>query len=833
MRMRCVFGSTCVLMRATEGTDMAATDLQLAPRARELSHEALAFTVPADWLGFATTEEINTDGEWAGQERALAALELGLSVRHAGFNIYVCGLTGTHRERELAALLGRFTGEQPTPGDRVLVQNFRNRDHPRALYLPAGWGGRLRQDLRELIEELRRVLPKTFREETFEEEKQRLSEQFGEQGEAISRQLAEHAAQAGFALQPGPGGEVVFIPLKDGRPMEPRELEALDAPAQNDLKRRQRELGREVKSVIRQQHTLFGKLAREVKGAERRVAAELISPMIEEIAERYPQEDVRAYLMDVHGHILDNLAEFRESSPPPMPSLPFVVPVSEEEPSPDYEVNVLVDNSARQGAPIIVEPSPTYRNLFGAVERMVDRFGKLVTNFTRVTAGSLLRAHGGCLVINIIDALSEPLVWRALKRALKNQKLEIEAYDPFALFATSMLKPEPMSFDTRVVLTGPTEVFQLLYFLDEEFSSIFKVRADFGFEVAGDQSRQNFIAQVARIAAEEQLPPFTTDAVARLIEFAVRSVGDRRKLPSQWNELSDIMREAAFWSAKGQQAQVAGSAVEQAIEQRHFRLNRIEAKTHELIRDKILLVDVDGKRVGQVNGLAVMDVVGYDFGRPSRITASVSMGSAGLIAVDREAKMSGKTYDKAVFIIAGYLRNVYAQDFPLSLSASLSFEQSYSGIEGDSASAAELFALISALSGVPLRQDLAVTGSVSQFGDIQPIGGVTEKVEGFFFTCREIGLTGGQGVVIPVQNVNNLIPCREVVEAVKAGTFHIYPVRTIDEGLEVLTGMKAGDVHEPATIHHRVARRLRELAEGSRLFAAPQPVAATTRVEDK
>jgi len=524
---------------------------------------------------------------------------------------------------------------------------------------------------------------------------------------------------------------------------------------------------------------------------------------------------VRGYLDEVREHILDDLSAFQEQKAQPQMPVPFMMPGAqpEEETWLDYEVNVLVDNSELEGAPIIVEPLPMYKNLFGATERMVDRYGKLVTNFTRVTGGSLLRAHGGCLIVNVIDALMEPLVWRALKRALKTRQFEIEAYDPFAMFATTTLKPEPMAIDTRVVLVGPTETFELLYYYDEEFSQIFKVRADFGFDAEGDDARRNFVAQVAHIARDAKLPPFTAAAVGSLMEFAARSVGDRRKLPSQWSDLEDIMREAAFWSRKRERERVADADVRQALEQRSFRLNRVEARIRELIRDKVLLVDVEGRRVGQVNGLAVLSMGGYQFGRPSRITASVSMGSLGLIAVDREAKLSGKTYDKAVLIISGYLRQTYAQDFPLSLSASLSFEQSYSGIDGDSASAAEIFALISSLSGVALRQDLAVTGSVNQFGEIQPIGGVNEKT----------GLTGQQGVVIPQQNVDNLLLDHDVSEAIREGRFHVYPIRTVDEGLEILTGVRAGAADEERTVHGRAAERLRQLAKGLRSFAAPTP----------
>jgi len=808
------------LSSPSDGNPAEAMELQPSSAVRELDYGALCFPIPPFPDGFTTTADVTPSSDWSGQGRAVAALELGMRIRHAGYNIYVTGLTGTHRAEDLAELLQQFTVGQPTPGDRVLVQNFRNPDRPRALYLPAGSGRRLHDELRQLVDELRQLLPKTFRGETFEEEKERLSERFSGQGEAINRRLAEHAQQGGFALQPAPSGEVVFIPLKDGRPMTEEEGSQLTEEERADLRRRQRELGREVKAVMREQQTLMRQLGREVKQAERRVADETITPLINELVERYTSDDVRVWLGDLKVHMLDHLSAFQEQPPTPqVPPFMFFSGAGEEDALLNYSVNVLVDMSGAQGPPIIVEPWPTYKNLFGAVERMVDRHGRLITNFTRVIAGSLLRAHGGCLIINLMDALAEPFVWRALKECLKTGHLEIEAYDPFALFATAVLKPEPMQIDTRVVLTGPPEAFQILYLYDEDFREIFKVRADFGEEADGDSARDNVVAQVTRIAQREGLPPFRADAVARLLEEAARRLGDRRKVPSQWSELADTMREAAFWARKEQHDAVDACDLQQAIEQRTYRSDRIEAKIRELIRDGTLLVDVDGSQVGQVNGLAVLNVGGYEFGRPSRITAVVSMGAQGVIAVDREAKLSGKTYDKAVFIISAYLRHQYAQDFPLSLAASVSFEQSYSGVEGDSASAAELFALVSALSCVPLRQELAVTGSVDQFGVVQPIGGVNEKIEGFFRVCRTVGLTGRQGVIIPARNVDNLVLGHEVLEAVRGGQFHIFPIRTLDEGIEVLTGAKAGAVNEPGTVHHCAAHRLRMLAEGLRRFA--------------
>lgn len=800
-------------------------EIKPAAAPRELTADEVAFSVPAEGLGFGTTAEIELLPDWVGQERALAALELGLGVGHAGYNIYVSGLGGTEREPTLAALLTELTRNFPRPGDRVLVQNFQNRDRPRAFYLSAGQGKQLRRDLQELVDDLKQLLPETFRKETFEEEKEQLAERYGHEGEEIAKGLQQRAAEKGFALQPHPQGGILFIPLKNGHPMEPSELEKLSEADQNDLRQRERELSREMKTMLRRQQALGRRLAREVKAVERRVAADVITPLIEEIAQRYESTDVQRYLTDVREHMLDNLDAFRE---PQQQAAAFPFPGmfagSPESGLTDYEVNVLVDNSSTSAAPILVEASPTYKNLFGAVERMVDPSGKLVTNFTRIKAGSLLRAHGGCIVVNAMDVLSEPMVWRALKRCLKSGELEIEAYDPFALFATSTLKPEPIRIATRVVLTGPGELFQLLYFFDEEFQQIFKIRAEFGFEVDADGARRNVIAQAARVIRAEGLPPFSAAAVARVLEYGARLVNDRRKLPSQWDELADVLREAAFWARKGRHDTVDVSHVEQALEQRIFRLNRVEEKLRELIHDAVILVDVDGSRVGQVNGLAVLNIGGYEFGRPSRVTAAVAMGNQGIINIEREAQLSGRTHDKGVLIISGYLRHVYAQDFPLSLSASICFEQSYSGIDGDSASSTELFALLSSLSGVPLRQDIAVTGSVNQWGQIQPIGGVNEKIEGFFATCQAVGLTGRQGVVLPIQNLDNLVLRPQVTTAIRQGQFHLYPIGSVDEGLEVLTGRRAGSVSESGTIHSLAAQSLRRLADGLRQFA-PQPPA--------
>ncbi len=775
--------------------------LQPAPAPQPLSAEELAYVAPETKAPAAEPAQ----DAWQGQERALGAIEMGLAIDHSGYNIYACGLEGTHRERELADLIRGFLADKPIPGDRVLVHNFSNPDRPKALDLPAGAGCQLRKDIHDLIEDLESDLPKTFRGETFEEEKESLTERYGREGEEIQRQLTKQAAEAGFALQLDSSGDIGFIPIKDGKPMTQEELEALGEQGLAEQRERRRKLMREVKSVMRRQTALVRQLSRGVRQAERRVAAEAIRPLIDEIDQRYDSTEVSHYLRELADDLLDNLQIFQEAPPQPMP---FAMFAPREDARTNYEVNVLVDNGDAKSPPVLVEPWPTYRNLFGAIERVVDRQGKLVSNFTRVTAGSLLRASGGCLVINLRDLLSEPLVWRALKECLKRDEVEIETYDPFAMFTASTVKPEPTAISTRVVLTGPDYLFQLLFAYDDEFREIFKVRADFGRETDAGQNHASIAAQIERIVREEGLLPLDPGARPAILEQAARSVGDRRKLPTQWDELGDLLREASYWAGKAGHDRIESSDIDETARQRDFHNSRTETKIREMIRDRTLLVDVDGSRIGQVNGLAVLGLGGYRFGRPSRITAVTSPGAHGVIAIDREAKLSGKTYDKGVLIISGYLRHVYAQSAPLSLSASLAFEQSYSPIDGDSASAADLFAIISSLSRVPLRQDLAVTGSVNQFGDVQPVGGVTEKVEGFFRTCEAIGLTGKQGVILPKSNVDQLLPDRALMDAIAAGTFSIYPIETIDQGLELLTGIRAGTIDEAGTVHHAAAEQL-------------------------
>jgi ATP-dependent Lon protease len=485
----------------------------------------------------------------------------------------------------------------------------------------------------------------------------------------------------------------------------------------------------------------------------------------------------------------------------------------------EYKVNVIVDNSQTQTAPVFVEEVPTYRNLFGSIDRTVDRRGRLVTNFTQIKAGSLLRANGGYLVFNIEDALTEPFVYKSLKRTLKSGCMQIESFNPWIPFSTGELRPEPIPINTKVVVLGNPMLYYMLRFYDEEFPLVFKIKADFGTEMPrGEKEQMQYARFVAAMVRDEHLKAFTREAVGEIIRFGSRAVGDKTKLLTHFSQTADLIREADYF-AHSQKAEFVDSLhVEQALRNRIYRSDRIAEKIRELIEEGTLLVDVQGSKIGQVNGLAVIDLGDYAFGRPTRVTASVGLGTEGLINIEREAKLSGRTHDKAVLIIGGYLRNVYGRNRPLTLSASICFEQTYSGVEGDSASAAELYVLLSTLAQIPIRQDIAVTGSINQWGQIQAIGGVNEKTEGFFDVCREVGLTGHQGVCIPHSNVRNLILRKDVQQAIADGVFHIYPVSTIDEGLEVLTGFKAGSADEEDTIHWLVSQQLTRMMEQMKGF---------------
>jgi len=802
------------------------SELQAAPPPRELALEETDVDLDPATLDFETTAELEPLDTIIGQDRAMEALDVGLGIHQEGYNIFVAGLTGTGKMQTIRQTLRRRLEGTPIPDDWVYVHNFDSSDEPWALRLPPGKGRQLTDDMAHLVEHLREELPKAFQQEDFGREKERLSEKF----EILIRQeveeLSKKANELGFELHTNPEGNLFFLPLIDGEPLKSEDqLKALSEEERERIESQQKELAKEASRMLGEQRELHKQLREEVRGAHRRFGGHVVRPLIDGMKQSYRDHPrVLTYLDRVADHILTNLSDFREGDKPELKQGPVpgsMIVASKGTPFLEYQVNVVVDNSRSKGAPVIIEEVPTFRNLFGSIEKTMEFPGRLTTDFAQIKSGSLLRASGGYLIFNIEDALTEPLVYKNLKRVLKSGRLQLEGYDPLSLSGSGGLRPEPIPIHTEVVVVGPPWLYHRLRVFDDEFGSIFKVKADFGTEMPRDQEQQmNYARFIAKLCKEEGLLPFSRDGVVELIRFGARQTDQKDKLSTRFSEIADLVREASFCSQRSGADVVCDKCVREAFTSRTFRSDRIAEKIRELTKDGTLLIDTRERKVGQVNGLAVVGMGDYSFGRPCRVSASLGLGTEGVINVEREAKLSGRTHDKGMLILSGYLRDKYGKDKPLALSASLCFEQSYSGIDGDSASSTELYALLSNLAETPLRQDIAVTGSIDQWGEIQAIGGVNEKIEGFFDLCKELGLTREQGVCIPASNIQNVVLREDVRQAVAEGQFHIYPIRNVDEGLELLTGIRAGTPEEEGTLHWLVDRRFRAMARALRDFDA-------------
>jgi ATP-dependent Lon protease len=770
-------------------------------------------------LAFKTTKEVEPLDTIIGQDRAMEALDVGLGIHQEGYNIYVAGLTGTGKMETIRQTLRQRLEGTPVPEDWVYVNNFDNSDEPWAIRLPPGQGKQFAEEMDHLVEHVQENLPKAFLEESFGEEKERLSEKFEMLiGQAVEK-LSERASRLGFEFHTSQDGNLFFVPLINGQPLKSEEqAKALSEAERARIERDQKELAKEASRMLEEQRELQKELRDEVRRAQRRQGAHVVHPLIQGLKESYRDHPrVQEYLERVSEHILNNLSDFREGEKQkvqhgPVPGSVIIAERISE--FLEYKVNVVVDNGRTKGAPVVIEEVPTFPNLFGTIEKTVEFPGRVVTDFTQIKSGSLLRASGGYLIFNLEDALTEPLVYKNLKRALKSGRLQLEAYDPWSLFRAGGLRPEPIPIRTKVVVVGPPWLYHTLCIYDDEFAAIFKVKADFGTEMPRQNEEQrNYARFIAKLTKDEGLRPFSRDAVVELVRFGARQTEEKDKLSTRFSEVADLIREASFFAGRDGAEVVQQAHVGSALESRVFRSERIAEKIRELTRRGILLIDTRERKVGQVNGLAVIDMGDYAFGRPCRVSASLGLGMEGVINVEREAKLSGSTHDKGIMILSGYLRDKYGKDKPLALSASICFEQSYSGIDGDSASSTELYALLSNLAAIPLRQDIAVTGSINQWGEIQAIGGVNEKVEGFFDVCKETGLTGHQGVCIPASNVQNVVLRKEVRQAIADGKFHLYPIKDVDEGLELLSGVKAGAPDQEGTFHWLVDQKLLAMAE--------------------
>lgn len=806
----------------------------------EVPVENLRWRCDPETLPFQTTEEITPCKEIIGQQRAIEAIRTGLEMKSLGYNIFVTGLAGTGRFTTIKCVLEEMNVTGNVPNDICYVNNFKNPDMPHMLSLPAGQGNALKKEMEALIEGLKKKIPLIFENETYLSKKKEVVEKYRNKQAEMFRDFEKKVNKENFALvqiQMGPYSRPGIFPVIEGNPVHIDQLETMVEEgklAKEELDRireKQAELVNELENIFKETRKSEKEIKEELIALDNEVASPVVIDSISDIKEKFNFEKVHRYLSEVQEDILANLNRFREKEEPPTPPIPGLGLPTAVDAFGEYQVNVVVDNSETQGAPIIVETTPNYRNLFGTIERVIDRSGLWKTDFSHIKAGSLLRANGGYLIFNALEALVEPGVWAALKRTLKNQVMEVQNYDPFYFFATSALKPEPIECNTKVIMIGDSYLYHLLYNYDDDFKKIFKVKADFDSVMTKDEEKvRQYAAFIRKICDEEKLRPFDRTGVAAVIEYGVRLTGRQKKLSTRFHLIADLLREANYWAGKEGSDRVREEHVDKALERKIYRVNLIEEKIQEVIQDGTIMIDSDGRVVGQINGLSVYDLGDYAFGKPSRITVKTSMGKGGIINIEREAEMSGPIHNKGVYILAGYLRGKYAQDKPITMTASICFEQSYSGVDGDSASSTEVYALLSSLSGIPLRQDVAVTGSVNQKGEIQAIGGVNEKIEGFFDVCKAKGLTGKQGVMIPHLNVGDLMLRKEVVEAVKEGKFHIYPVKTIDEGIEILTGVRAGERletggFEEGTINDLVDKRLRALGKGIREFEGGEEAA--------
>jgi len=792
--------------------------------AEELPVEKLRRICDPQELGCETSEEVKPLETIIGQERAVRALEFGLGIKEIGFNIYVAGPPGTGKTTAVRRFLEEIAKDKPVPPDWCYVNNFRDPYRPKALRLPPGRGREFQQDVENLVEGARQEIPRIFESDEYAARREETIQGFQKQKQELISQMGEKAQEQGFFLQVSPMG-LLIIPMKDGKPLTEEEFGALSPEVREEMLQKRQSLQEELKKAMRQFSGLDRKANEALRELDREIVLYTVDQPIRELIEKYKDlPEVVAYLEEIKDDIVQNLSQFRKQAEG-QPVSPFPVPGTGDLPFRKYEVNVVVDNSELEGAPVVMELNPTYNNLFGRIEKEAQ-FGALVTDFTMIREGSLHRANGGYLVLPVGEVLRNLFSWDSLKRALRNKEIVIEeAGERLGFITTKSLRPEPIPLDVKVVLIGQPILYYLLYTFDEDFSELFKVKADFDTQM--DRTSENirdYTSFVCTLCREEGLKHLDASALAKLVEHSSRLAEDQEKLSAKFGEISDIIREAGFYAAQEDSTYVTAAHVQKAIEEKFYRSNLIQERINEMIERNIIMIDVDGEKVGQVNGLSVSSLGDIIFGRPSRITASIGLGREGLIDIEREAKLGGPIHTKGVMILSGYLAQKYAQDKPLSLSARLVFEQSYSEVEGDSASSTELYALLSSLSGLPIKQGIAVTGSINQKGEVQAIGGVNEKIEGFFETCKAKGLTGQQGVIIPESNAQNLMLKEEVVEAVKEGKFHIWPVKTVDEGIEILTGVKAGARQEDGSfeedsVNYLVDKRLRELAEKMRDFA--------------
>jgi lon-related putative ATP-dependent protease len=786
---------------------------------KELSYRDLDNRCNLDSLPFKNTSELSTYEGIIGQERASTAMKFGLKMKMRGYNIYMSGPTGTGKTSFAKQIIGEIAANQRRPDDWCYIYNFSQPNQPIAINLPAGTGKQFQQDMEDFTKIIKQEIVNAFDNDQYEKEKSEIMDEYENRKNELLDKLSKDAEEHGFKVNTGSSG-IYFMPIIEGRTISEEEYSNLDEETKGKINEKTNILQQDTLDIIRKLKSNDRETEQKVSEWENRIVLLALGVHINDLKEKYKKFDfIEKYLGEVQQDILDNLDDFREeevSEEQQQVIIPWMQKT--ETPINKYKVNVLVDNGGIKGAPVIIDSNPTYSNLIGKIE-YENEFGSVSTDYTKIKPGLFHMANGGYLILQAKDILSNPQSYEAINRVLKTKKITIENMkDQTGVVAVTAIKPQPIPVDLKVILVGSTSIYQLLYEYEEDFRKLFKVKVDFDEEM--DRNDENILKLskfISGFCRKENTLHFDRSGVAKVVEYTSWLVEDKNKLSTRFNEIVEILCEACMWAEDDGARMVKAKHVERAIAEKAYRCNRLDKKLLEMLNDGTIMVDTDGTEVGQINGLTVMDMGDYSFGKPSRITASTYIGESGIVNVEREVDLSGTSHSKGVLILSGYIGQKYAQEFPLSLSASLCFEQLYGGVDGDSASSAELYAILSSLAEVPIKQSIAVTGSVNQKGEIQPVGGVTYKIEGFFELCKLRGLTGEQGVIIPYQNINNLILNEEVLDAVRKKLFHIYPVKTIDEGIELLTGKKAGEKgsdgkYKKDTINYLVNLKLERFA---------------------
>ncbi|PQP34835.1 protein LonB [Desulfobacteraceae bacterium SEEP-SAG9] len=770
-------------------------------------------------FNFKDTSEVEPLDVVIGQERAVKAIDFGLNMKSPGYNIFVTGIEGTGKSTIVRDIISKHAETLSTPDDWCMVNNFKDEYVPKAIAVPPGKANHLSKMMNNVVEDLKREIPKAFGEESYLQRQTEIKNKYSEQSREIFKEVEKFATERNLQINRTSTGYQP-VPVLDGKPLTPEEFRKLPEEKQAEIDANIRSIREKTDSVVREISKINQEMQKDLEKLMEEIALFVAWDRLQVIKEEFKDsKDILDYLDEVRADVVENVKDFQAEKEGADQTKGFMF----QAPKPSfqkYTVNVLIDQKGVAGAPVIFETNPTYQNVFGQLEKRAY-MGTLMTDFTMVKPGSLLKANGGFMIMEIESVLMNPFVWEALKRALQNKQLFIEDMPTSMGFGSASLRPQPIPLEVKVILLGSYYPFQILQNYDSKFNKIFKVRADFDHEVERtEKTLQQYAQFIARACKEEDLLPLTSEGVAAVVEFGEKYASNKNKLSIRFGPIMSILKEADYWARKDNATIVTDAEVIKAFKEYRFRYNLYEEKVHENYVDDTIMIDVDGEVVGQVNALSVFQIGDISFGRPSRITAETYMGKPGVVNIEREAKLSGKTHDKGVMILSGFLGRTFAQRYPLSLSISITFEQSYGGVDGDSASSTELYAIISSLSGIPIKQGIAVTGSVNQKGKIQAIGGVNHKVEGFFDVCQAKGLNGKQGVMIPESNVKNLMLKKEVIDAVEEGKYHLYKVATVEEGIEILTGVPAGHRDEEGnypegTVFGAVQKKLKEYLEQS------------------